>query len=97
MPIAGVKITDNGGDPIINAVSIPLGTKQIIIQPAARASAFLAYSEGDLSNPYARIIIGASQENNLFRMNTPSGIGTLFLQGTEGGQGPEAIVTFWLA
>lgn len=96
MPIAGVKITDGSGTPLIGAVSIPLGTKQVIIQAASTASAYLAYSEGDLSNPFARIIIGASTENSLFRMNTPSGIGTLFLQATEAG-GPDSIVTFWLA
>jgi len=91
--IQTVFVSDTAGAAIISGVAIPTDSNQLIISNMSN-SVYLALSELDLENEYARIEIPITQ--NLFRMDIPKGVGMVFVTAPLGAP-PSTFISFWLA
>jgi len=93
--IQTVPVTNFAGAAVISSITIPSEVTQLIISNVG-VEFYLALSVADLDNIYTRIAV--PKGINMFRMDIPTGVGVLFVQG-EISAPPvaDSMVSFWLA
>ena len=96
--IVGVRIADDTtGSPVVNVLSIPVGSRQVLVSNLTVSAIKVALSEGDLDSDFSSFRILPNELGNIGRFYLPEGVGQLYMTADQPCEPGQGVVQFWIS